>query len=192
MSDKKTGNIEKVLAWAIYIGLLIMGLICCKNAWSEYIAAKTLLNLSFQSITQDDFPTITICYPHFHSFKVSEVKSWNKRGLGTPRDPIQITEWDVSFAELKTLEPNQSRHGPFKYEVNGCLKISSAVSTEDIIPDEYFYFALNFTGKEKTMNLSIYVTSEENSNGVVGFPKKRWYDGKVQAHSYDQSGFIKV
>ena len=189
MADKKTGNIEKVLAWGIYVGLLIVGLICCKNALSDYIAAKTLLNLSYQSITQNDLPTIVICYPNIHKSKVSGVKSWKKviekHGIGSPAEGKQITNF--TFGELKTLEPNSG-----SIRVSGCLKISPRdLTKKPINPDEYFYFALNFTGKEKPVNLSIYVTSEDNSFGVVGL-YRRWYDGKVQKQSFEETGLIRV
>ena len=194
----------KVFQCVIYAVLLLTTSYFITEMFEEYLEENTNFSVTKQSLTKDDLPTLTICLKSKRVNGTSELKYGRDFKIQTlistlaPWDPkanatlITLQEGDNEYVFMgqKRLTHLQQlvvyQFVPHYYR--NCIRIQFTLKDSELAPREsidqgaafdmgMFPITLTDEVKENIKKAMIYITSEDNSYGIM---LNGWYDGKVE------------
>ena len=175
-------SLHKCLSfWLLYIGLAGLSFLFVSETLKEYVEKKTTYHTSISPITQDDIPTLTICFNHQEPIEPQNGKHFSITShipknaseyiftkLVEGENYVTILETNQTYRLiLRSLKVRQNQRGIRRK----CIKITP-LNTQF----KSFDFHIHSFNKSKPEKAHIYITSEENAYGVIF---QRWFNGRV-------------
>ena len=164
-----------VIFWVLYKGLVGLSFLFVSENLKEYISRKTAYHISRSTLTEDDSPTITICFNHEKDLKYGthfsiEWITLTNFGYTSSHSPLILGENNITITWSNHTHRLVLKRRTVFGVLTKCIKISP------INYLEYYWVKIKFVDVKAPPDATIYFTSEEN---VYGATVQRWLNGKV-------------
>lgn len=165
----------KASDWVLYLGLCVISFIFMKEVLSQFFEATTNYKQTEEPIVEN--PTITVCFSRY-DHKDLKLGSKFKIRMGDE----ETIDLDHKTSMKLKLGKNYYREDKDKLVTVEYLRSENAFNCYKITPNflilgNWIYHIFEFDDKtplEKLPSLQIYITSENNSYGIV---REFWDDG---------------
>ena len=178
-SLKQSINLFKLLERILYFGLWVLSFYCMWDAYLKYQDGKTSFKLYSEPITE--YPTLTACFNPVKPFQY---------GIDFH---IEVSEYDTFALEVGANIRNEEIF--FLEKINTqfmgtCYQIKCQANDTINHFSEIITFVFNeYLSSEELPSLEMYVTSSENSHGVVYF---YWMEGDVLTYKVKRETLTQV